>query len=100
MQVHDRVAISDAALRGAAGFDEQSAPTPEEVKNQILARLAYNGQQVTDALTQLSGVPTTPVPESGAPTPDGSLSPGSEDSGTGITIPDTIADMPPVSMDA
>lgn len=101
VQLHDRVAISDAALREASGFDEQSAPTPEEVKTQILARLAYNGQKITDALTELSGVPTTPVPESGMPTPDDPPSPGSDDSGTGdITVPDTIADMPPIAVDA
>lgn len=101
MQLHDRVAISDAALREATGFDEQSAPTPEETRTQILARLAYNGQKITDALTELSGVPTTPVPGSGEPTPDDSLSPESDDPGTGdITIPDTIADMPPLSVDA
>lgn len=101
VQLHDRVAISDAALREASGFDEQSAPTPEEMKNQILARLAYNGQQITDALTELTGVPTAPVPEPGAPTPRDPLSPGSDDgSGTGITVPDTIADMPPLSVGA
>lgn len=100
IQLHDRVAISDAALREATGFDEQSAPTPDEARTQILTRLAYNGQQVTDALTELSGVPATPVPGPGGPTPDGSLSPEPEGPGTGITIPDTIADMPPVSVDA
>jgi hypothetical protein len=100
VQLHDRVAISDAALREAGGFDEQSAPTPEEAKRQILTRLAYNGQSVTDAMTELTGVPTTPVPESnGEPTPgDGSLPPEPDDSGTGITVPDTIADMPPTSI--
>lgn len=98
VQLHDRLAISDAALREAAGFDEQSAPTSDEVNDQILKRLAYNGQKITDAYTELSGVPTTPVPEPGVPTPDDPLSPGSDGSGTGITIPDTIADMPPVSM--
>lgn len=101
VQLHDRVAISDAALREASGFDEQSAPTTDEIKTQILTRLAYNGQKITDAMTELTGVETAPVPEpTGMPTPGDPFSPGSEDSGTGITIPDTIADMPPVSMDA
>lgn len=102
VQLHDRVAISDSALREASGFDPQSAPTAEEAKTQILTRLAYNGQKITDALTELTGTPTTPVPESGgAPTPAGApLSPGPNDSGTGPNIPDTIANMPPVSVGA
>ena len=100
IQLHDRVAISDAALREASGFDEQSAPTPEEVERQILTRLAYNGQKITDALTELTGVPTAPVPEPvGAPTSADSLSPESDGSGTGLVVPDTIADMPPVSVE-
>jgi hypothetical protein len=95
--LHDRVVISDAALREASGFDEQSAPTPEEAKVQILTRLAYNGQAITDALTALTGTPTTPVPgPPGDPTPtSGPDSPGPDDPGTGLTVPDTIADMPP-----
>lgn len=95
IQLHDRVAISDAALREAAGFDEQSAPTPAEAEQQILTRLAYNGQAVTDALTELTG---TPVSEPlGAPTPgEGSIPPEPDGSDTGPSIPDTIADMPEV----
>lgn len=102
VQLHDRVVISDAALREAAGFDEQSAPTPDETRRQILTRLAYNGQATTDALTSLAGTPSSPVPGSdGTPTPPaGSDSPGPEDPGTGLVVPDTIADMPPVSLDA
>ncbi len=101
-QLHDRVVISDAALREASGFDDQSAPTPEEAKQQILTRLAYNGQMITDALNELTGTPSTPVPGTdGSPTPDaGPISPGSDDPGTGLIIPDTIADMPPLAQDA
>jgi hypothetical protein len=97
IQLHDRVAISDAALREAAGFDEQSAPTPTEAEQQILTRLAYNGQSVTDALTELTGTPVSePI---GEPTPgDGSIPPEPDGSDTGSIVPDTIADMPPTSV--
>lgn len=97
VQLHDRVAITDAALREAAGFDEQSAPTPEQAEHQILTRLSYNGQAVTDALTELTGTPVSV--SNGAPTPgDGPIPPGPDDTDTGSIVPDTIADMPPVSM--
>lgn len=59
VQLHDRVAISDAALREATGFDESAAPTDAEREQQILTRLAYNGQQPTPAFELLTG---TPVP--------------------------------------
>lgn len=101
VQLHDRAVISDAALREASGFDEQSAPSPDELETQILTRLAYNGQKITDALTELTGAPTTPVPgPAGEPTPDDSLSPESDGPGTGLVVPDTIAELAPAAMGA
>lgn len=57
VQLHDRVAISDAALRRSTGFDDADAPTTEEIKQQILTKLAYSGQQMTDAFGELTGTP-------------------------------------------
>ena len=96
VQLHDRVAITDAALREAGGFDEGAAPTPEEIKQQILTRLAYNGQQITDAMTALTGTPVS-SPDPATPT-GGSVNPpdASEggDTGRAPAVPDTIADTP------
>ncbi len=97
VQLFDRVEISGAALRAAGGFDEGDAPTPDERDQQILTRLAYNGQEITSAYAALTDtpVPASPAQPTGesAPTP-----PGAEDAGTGpdTAVPDTIADMPPV----
>lgn len=99
IKLFDRMALSAAALREAGGFDEQSAPTSDELNTQILTRLASHGMKITDALTELTGTPTTPAPESaGEPTSGDSNPP--EDSGAGFDVPDTIADMPPVLTDA
>jgi hypothetical protein len=96
IQLHDRVAINDEALRAAGGFDEGSKPTPAQAQQQILTRLAYNGQMITDALTALTG---TPVSASTTATPTGERAnpPGTdEDADTGPTpsVPDTMDDVP------
>jgi hypothetical protein len=77
VQLHDRTAISDAALREATGFDESAAPTDAEREQQILTRLAYNGQQATNAFEMLTGTPVS------APTasPGGNLPPSGADTG-------------------
>jgi hypothetical protein len=96
VQLHDRVAITDEALRAAANFDEGAKPTDEQARRQILTRLAYNGQPMTDALATLTG---TPVPSSPSVAPTdapGPTPPGAgTDDGTGPTpaIPDTIAEI-------
>lgn len=57
VQLHDRVAISDAALRRATGFDDADAPTESERNEQILTKLAYNGQQAVNSYEMLTGTP-------------------------------------------
>jgi hypothetical protein len=96
VQLHDRVAITDEALRAATGMDEGAKPTPEQARQQILTRLAYNGQAITDALTALTGTPAS-VPSTTAPTGERANPPGTDegaDAGGTPVIPDTIADMP------
>lgn len=96
VQIFDRMELSGAALREAGGMDESSAPTEEERTTQILTRLAYNGQMITDALTQLSGIPSSPAPAPGVPPTDDTAStpPDAPDAGAGSSVPDTIADIP------
>lgn len=103
IQLHDRTAISDAALREATGFDESSAPTDDEREQQILTRLAYNGQQATNAYEMLTGTPVPapavppggnlPAPGAGTGTPDQERPTSRGPSNTGP--PQTSGDLPP-----
>lgn len=98
VQLHDRVAISDEALREAAGFDEGAKPTPDQVQQQILTRLAYNGQEITGAMTALDGTPASSSP-SVTPTDESANPPGADgddDAGSRM-VPDTLADVPDMS---
>lgn len=108
VQLHDRVAISDAALRHATGFDEDDAPTDEEREQQILTRLAYNGQQAVNSFELLTGTPVPaptgvtpdtpganlPAPGAGTGTPDQGGTPSGPFDGS---PPDTGADNPPTN---
>lgn len=73
VQAHERFLISDRSARGALGFDEDDAATPEE----ILTRAALNqtrlGPQIAAALLQPIGQETPGVD---VPQPD-QLAPGS-----------------------
>jgi hypothetical protein len=94
IQVFDRMELSGAALREATGFDDGARPTPEEVNTQILTRLAYNGQAITDALTALTGTPASEPSSTDVPTEGTSANPpGADDSGAG-PLPDTMSDIP------
>lgn len=108
VQLHDRVAISDAALRHATGFDEDDAPTDEEREQQILTRLAYNGQQAVNSFELLTGTPVPaptgvtpdtpganlPAPGVGTGTPDQGGTPSGPFDGS---PPDTGTDNPPMN---
>src|SRR5688500_9640250 len=103
VQLHDRTASSDAALRAATGFDESAAPTDEEREQQILTRLAYNGQMATNAFELLTGTPVPaptappggnlPAPGAGTGTPDQERPTSRGPSNTGP--PQTSGDLPP-----
>lgn len=54
--LHDRGAISDAALRRESGFEEADAPSPKEVKDQVLLKIALGaGASAMTALAKLTG---------------------------------------------
>ncbi|MFF1834225.1 hypothetical protein ACFVXE_08470 [Streptomyces sp. NPDC058231] len=59
LQAHDRLVISDAALRRETGFDDGDAPTPEE-----LARRSSQGVETNDSNEAPPGAPGLPVDES------------------------------------
>lgn len=103
VQLHDRVVISDAALRRASGFDDGDAPTEEERNTQILTRLSYNGQQAVNSYEMLTGTPVPapvvapgqpgtnlPVPGPGIGLPDQKSAPpgGPTNGGPPTTSPD------------
>lgn len=106
VQLHDRVVISDAALRRVAGFDDGDAPTEEERNTQILTRLSYNGQQAVNSYEMLTGTPVPapvfapgqagtnlPVPGPGIGLPDQKASPPTGPTNGGP--PPTAGDNPP-----
>jgi hypothetical protein len=109
VQLHDRVVISDEALRRVTGFDEGDAPTDDEREQQILTRLSYNGQQLTNAYEALTGTPVPapaasapgapganlPAPGAGTGTPQGERPTSRGPSNDGP--PGTSADNPPMS---
>jgi hypothetical protein len=108
VQLHDRVVISDAALREATGFDEASAPTDAEREQQILTRLAYNGQQATNSYEMLTGTPVsggegapaTAQPNANLPAlpPDAGPASGERPTSRGPSnggVPRTSSDLPP-----
>lgn len=54
--LHDRHVISDEALRRESGFEEADAPTPDQVKDQILTAIAAaGGASAMTALSKLTG---------------------------------------------
>ena len=109
VQLHDRVVISDAALRRATGFDDGDAPTEEERNTQILTRLSYNGQQAVNSYEMLTGTPVPapvvapgqpgtnlPVPGPGIGLPDQKSAPPQGPTNGGP--PPTVADNPPANV--
>lgn len=105
VQLHDRVVISDAALRRATGFNEADAPTDEERETQILTRLSYNGQQLTNAYQELTGTPVSaptatpganlPAPGAGTGTPDQETERPTSRGPSNTGPPQTSGDLPP-----
>lgn len=97
IQLHDRVAISDAALRRATGFDDADAPTVEERNEQILTKLAYNGQQAVNSYEMLTGTPVAGGGGEESTTPPGANLPAPEPAtgDTPIGPPGTATSPPP-----
>lgn len=96
VQLHDRVAISDAALRRATGFDDADAPTDDERNEQILTKLAYNGQQVVNSFEMLTGTPVAGESGEESTTPPGANLPAPEPAtGADAIGPPETATVPP-----
>lgn len=97
IQLHDRVAISDAALRRVTGFDDADAPTVEERNEQILTKLAYNGQQAVNSYEMLTGTPVAGGGGEESTTPPGANLPAPEPAtgDTPIGPPGTATSPPP-----
>lgn len=88
---HERVAISDAALRRESGLDEADAPTDDETRRQLLVKLVAAGNvEAYRALTGDDSLTTTPaaggsqIPVSGPPQPSG---PGGSGGGSPQPLP-------------
>jgi hypothetical protein len=98
VQLHDRVAISDAALRRATGFDDGDAPTDEERDRQILTKLAYSGQQAVNSYELLTGTPVAEPEGEAAPAAEPSVNlpaPGSAPGPNAPGLPATRGELPP-----
>lgn len=98
IQLHDRVTISDAALRRATGFDDSDAPTESERNEQILTKLAYNGQQAVNSFEMLTGTPVAGGGGEESTTPPGANLPAPEPATGAAPIgpPSTSTTSPPV----
>lgn len=111
---YDRVELSGAALRRESGLDEADAPTPDEVRTQILKKLSMAGVNAdaahaalaaltgTDLRSSGGGGTQTPVPGSPQPSGPGGTEGGAPSPpapaatpGTGATTPPTRGEPPP-----
>lgn len=102
IDVYDRFELNGAALRRETGFDEDDAPTDEELANLILKKLATNPTLAIQALQELTGVKLEepsqqPMPGQVEPPKPGD--PDEEDSqndkDAGDSPPDTRENKPP-----
>lgn len=66
--LYDRLEINGNALRREAGFDDDDAPSEDELKEMVLRKLAVNPQVGMTALAELVNEPElAPAPDSGPP---------------------------------
>jgi hypothetical protein len=66
--LYDRLEINGKAYRREAGFDEDDAPTKEDLKEMALRKLAINPQVGMAALAELVDEPAlAPTPDTGPP---------------------------------
>jgi hypothetical protein len=97
VQVFDRIELSGEALRRETGFDEDDAPSDEEVREQILRKVAGAGTQFSlTAMAKLFGeeiFESAESPEADAePAPE---EPEDDDGPAGRGPPDTRDEPPP-----
>lgn len=82
LDLHDRILISDEAVRRETGFNESDKPLPQEFTKRILLKLLSSGGDATPILRQL-GIAIGSVDDGqGAPagdvTPEPSITPSSD----------------------
>lgn len=107
LSAHDRIVISDTALRRESGLDEADAPTDDEVRRQLLVKLVSAGNvQAYESLTgERLGVASHPtagpetlapdVPQPSGPGGDGASPPKPAVTPGARTPPDTRGQPPP-----
>lgn len=96
---YDRLELSGDALRRETGLGEGDAPTPDELRDQILKRLATTVQLGVAALQELTGTqlatPQTPAGGTGPGGPVGGPPPGGPAPVPPAGTPDTQGEPPP-----
>lgn len=71
LNLHDRFAISDAALRRESGFGDEDAPTPVELLRMVLLSVAKQGGDLAPLLRALNVPAETIAAITGQPAADG-----------------------------
>lgn len=89
---YDRNELSGRAYRRETGFDEDDAPNPDELQEQVLKKLAREPTVAFQALEKLTGLK---VPESLVPADTGSVEEPAGDEPAVNGPPDTQGDPPP-----
>jgi hypothetical protein len=96
---YDRMEISGKALRRESGFDEDDAPTDEELGKMVLRKLALMPQLAIIATEELTGLkleqPEAPIAPGQEPPVDGSDDAGDGEEPSTDGPPDTRENTPP-----
>jgi hypothetical protein len=79
LSAYDRIEASGTALRRESGLDESDKPSKEEVREQLLKKLAAMPATALTAMAQLLGEPVPQAPVPGAP----ARGPGADGEGDG-----------------
>lgn len=95
-EAYDRLELSGRALRREKGFDEDDAPTDDEITTQVLKKLALLPVTAFQALEKLTGVTVSPAVTGGDEVQPQPTDIVPEDN----VPPDTQADEPPPPDDA
>lgn len=92
--IYDRGELSGAALRRESGFEEDDKPSPEELKNIALQKIALGGgANAMDALAKLTGDESLSPPPPPAPAAGGEANGGD---GSGLP-PESDSSTPPAA---
>lgn len=82
IQLYDRDELSGAALRRETGFTEEDAPTPDELRTQMLIKAAKLAAHTLTVIEEITGSPVGSSPEAAEvvqdPPPGNGVIPGDE----------------------